>query len=42
MRPGVAAEEVADAIDLSDTAFAERKPSLVEVQRMYHRLENPD
>ncbi len=39
---GVAAEEVADAIDLSDTAFPERKPSLVEVQRMYHRLENPD
>lgn len=39
---GAAAEDVADAIDLSDTAFPERKPSLVEVQRMYRRLENPD
>ena len=39
---GVAAEEVPGTIDLSDTAFPERKPSLVEVQRMYLRLENPD
>ncbi len=39
---GVSAEEVPGTIDLSDTAFPDRKPSLVEVHRMYHRLENPD
>ena len=39
---GVPAEEVGGTIDLSDTAFPDRKPSLVEVHRMYSRLENPD
>jgi len=39
---GVSAEEAAEAIDMSDTEFPTRNPSLVEVQRMYHRMENPD
>ena len=39
---GVPAEEVPGTIDLSETAFPDRKPSLVEVQRMYSRMENPD
>ncbi len=38
----VPAEEVPDAIDLSDSPFANSKPRLVEVQRMYSRMENPD
>ena len=37
---GVSAEEAAETIDMSDTGF--RKPSVVEMQRMYQRLENPD
>lgn len=39
---GVSAEEAAGMIDVSDTAFPERKPSALEVQRMYSRMENPD
>ena len=39
---GVPAEEVGETIDLSDTAFPDRRPSDVEVRRMYHRMENPD
>ena len=39
---GVPAEEVPGTLDLSDTAFPERQPSEPEVQRMYHRMENPD
>ena len=37
---GVSVEEAIETIDMSDTGF--RNPSDVEVQRMYHRLENPD
>jgi hypothetical protein len=39
---GVPAEDVPGTLDLSDTAFPERQPSEPEVQRMYHRMENPD
>ena len=39
---GVPAEEVSGTLDLSATAFPQRQPSEVEVQRMYHRMENPD
>lgn len=39
---GVPAEEVSGTLDLSATAFPQRQPSAVEVQRMYHRMENPD
>lgn len=39
---GVPAEEVAGAIDLSGSPFPDSKPRLVEVQRMYQRMENPD
>ncbi len=37
---GVSAAEATGMIDMSDTGF--RNPSEVEVQRMYHRFENPD
>lgn len=39
---GGSAEEAAETIDMSDSPFPNSKPRLVEVQRMYHRLENPD
>ena len=39
---GVPAEEVPGTLDLSDTPFPEWQPSEPEVQRMYHRMENPD
>ncbi len=39
---GVPAEQVVDALDLSATAYGERMPSPVEVQRLYFRMDNPD
>ena len=37
---GVSVEEATETIDMSDTGFS--NPSVVDVQRMYDRLENPD
>ena len=39
---GVPAAEVGATIDLAGTPFPERRPSLVEVERMYQRMDNPD